>query len=68
MAHFVRIGASAALLSIAAVAGASPYAYVSNEGSGTISVVDVASDRVSASTPPFAAVYASRPFIPARAT
>ena len=43
-----RIAASVALLAVATLAGAAPFAYVSNEGSGTVSVVDTATDRVTA--------------------
>ncbi|MGZ5583371.1 MAG: beta-propeller fold lactonase family protein, partial [Usitatibacter sp.] len=48
MTQLRRIAASAALLAVATLAGAAPPAYVSNEGSGTISVVDTATDRVTA--------------------
>ena len=40
-----------AVLSAAGGAAAAPFAYVPNEGSGTLSVIDVATDRVVAPAP-----------------
>ena len=45
--HFLRaIAAGLFSLSVSAVAYAAPFAYVPNEGSGTISIIDTATDKV----------------------
>ena len=48
--HWVRLLVSSALVSAMTAAGAlaDPFAYASNEGSGTVSVIDTATDKVTA--------------------
>ena len=43
--HLVKLAAAGLIVGSAAVCAA-PFAYVANEGSGTVSVIDTASDEV----------------------
>ncbi len=49
--HFLSLAAAALTLSFSALACAAPFAYVPNEGSGTVSVIDTATDEVVADIP-----------------